>query len=180
MPLLAYFCIQGLDIRPTHYILCYVQPDTQALARYSPPSEQARSFMEHLTVGCLSPLEAAEAAGYPNPPDALRRLLQDPKLVKALIVRFQAESVPWRALVARSKNVLWRELGGEDARTRVDAAKTVLTAMRKNDVTSFADSADAEDRADKAALIRDVLGELESPQPQPGLPASIGTSGSTS
>lgn len=122
-----------------------------------PPTEREQRFVEGMVGAFLSPIDAAVAAGFTNPQEEIARIFAKPAVMRLLVARFQAESVPWRALVAKAKNVLWRNMDEGKARDSSKAAEVVLATVRRTDGASLADSAAAEDEADRQSLVEEVL-----------------------
>lgn len=121
-----------------------------------PPTEQETLFVEHMSNALISPQEAAALAGYPDPANAVPQLYCRPEVMQMLVAKLVSVSLPWRALLAKSKAVLFQALLSDDVRVRVDAAKTLLMAM-KGTAATFSDAADVEDKRDRETLIAEVL-----------------------
>lgn len=122
-----------------------------------PPTEQEKLFVERSVTGFLSPLDAARAAGYDDPAKAVATIYCRPEVMKLWVARLMTETVPWRALLSKSKAVLFSSLSSEDPKIRLEAAKTLTSAL-KGVAGSMTDAAQEEDTAaDRAQLIKDVL-----------------------
>lgn len=125
-------------------------------------SEREKAFVERLPV--MSPPQAAAAAGY-SAPDEMKRLLQRPSVVLAMLAELQKREVKLAMLRVQAKGILSATMtcpadkkdGGPNWSDRVSAAKVVMDILKKEGKT-LAEVAEDEDVAEETlALAQRVL-----------------------
>lgn len=120
----------------------------------SPPTEQERLYVERLASAALDPLEAAQSVGLGE--NDVVRLYAKPEVMRLMQTRLMAASVPWKVLLSKSKNVLLRKLDHEHPAIQLEAAKTVVGAL-KGVAGSLVDAAENEDKRSREQLVSEVL-----------------------
>lgn len=131
----------------------------------------AENFGKHL----MNQTEAAREAGFAHPNEYIDRLMADPLVVAKVIEHLRRQAVKWRMLAAKAKAVLMEGMearkmlkdGTEvvDTSARLEAAKIVLTALRRDKGHLLEDAASEEDNAVESN--EDLAKRVIGPPPQP-------------
>lgn len=120
-------------------------------------SEKEAAFVARLPE--MSPPQAARAAGY-SEPDEMKRLLQRPSVVLAMLAELQKREVKLAMLRTQAKGILSATMtcpadkkdGGPNWSDRVSAAKVVMDILKKEGKT-LAEAAEDEDIAEETLTL---------------------------
>ncbi len=144
-------------------------------------SPMRAKFAENFGKELMTQTEAARQAGYEEPNARIAALMADPLVVARIMDHLRKGAVKWRALAAKAKGVLMEGLeamktvkvkdGPEreipHTAMRLEAARIVLMALRKESGHLLEDAATAEDVASEEsdiALAKQIIGAPPKPE----------------
>ena len=133
----------------------------------------AEGFGKHL----MNMTEAAKEAGYADPNAVASRLMARPQVQAMVLAYLRAQATKWQVLVAKAKKVLLDSMEAEtdlyakdgtfigkipDTKARLEAARIVLSSLKRDGQHLLEDAATEEDAAAKSNidLARNILGPV--------------------